>query len=53
MTTHQVISRFNLNLANLIIEDSQPTLSYEVDPKEEIFNLSFNQIINQNENINF
>ena len=39
METAKVINRFNLNLVNLIIEDSEPTLAYEVDPNDEVFNL--------------
>lgn len=38
MTTHQVTTRFNLLLANLIIEDNEATVAMFTDPNDEVFN---------------
>jgi hypothetical protein len=39
LTLHNVVNQFNLSIANRFIEDDVPTIAYEVDTTDEVFNL--------------
>lgn len=38
MTTLQVINRYNLAIANHLINDNEPTVAMFTDPNDEVFN---------------
>jgi hypothetical protein len=37
--TEQIFSLHNLSIANRFIEDDVPTIAYEIDTTDEVFNL--------------
>lgn len=37
MTTHQLVNRHNLELANRFINDNEPTIALYTDPNDEVF----------------
>lgn len=42
MTTHQIITRHNLNIALRLINDNVPTVAMFTDPNDEVFNQPIN-----------